>query len=118
MRKFLERVRAKYQLDIDDYPGLYKWSVENVADFWREVWHFCGIKASRPYGEVRRASSLTSPLRQSAAVSLAYLRSPARQPRAAQPRSEIWHGTQCAPFGVAWFLEAMAFPRPREPRAR
>lgn len=52
MHKFLERVKAKYQLDIDDYPGLYKWSVENVADFWSEVWHFCGIKASRPYREV------------------------------------------------------------------
>ena len=52
MHKFLEHVRAKYKLDILDYPGLYKWSIENITDFWHEVWQFCGIKASRPYSEV------------------------------------------------------------------
>ncbi|CAJ2506825.1 Uu.00g080110.m01.CDS01 [Anthostomella pinea] len=52
MHAFLEHVRDKYHLDIDNYPGLYKWSIDHVADFWHEVWHFCGIKASRPYTEV------------------------------------------------------------------
>ena len=52
MYKFLEHVRAKYNLDIKDYPGLYKWSVENTSDFWDEVWHFCGIKTSTPYSQV------------------------------------------------------------------
>ncbi|KAI2638249.1 acetoacetate-CoA ligase-like protein [Xylaria nigripes] len=49
---FLNHVRNKYQLDIDDYPGLYKWSTQNLRDFWAEVWHFCGIRASKPYTEV------------------------------------------------------------------
>ncbi|KAI1261220.1 acetoacetate-CoA ligase [Xylariaceae sp. FL1019] len=52
MFAFLQHVKGKYQLDINDYPGLLKWSTENVADFWGEVWHFCGIKASRPYTQV------------------------------------------------------------------
>ncbi|KAK6216439.1 hypothetical protein LQW54_003443 [Pestalotiopsis sp. IQ-011] len=52
MYKFLHHVKAKYRLDIDDYPGLYKWSIENVAAFWEDVWRFCGIKASKPYIEV------------------------------------------------------------------
>lgn len=52
MHKFLQHVKAKYRLDIDDYPGLYKWSVENVPAFWEDVWRFCGIKASKPYIEV------------------------------------------------------------------
>jgi acetoacetyl-CoA synthetase len=52
MHKFLQHVKAKYRLDIDDYPGLYKWSVENVASFWEDVWRFCGITASKPYTEV------------------------------------------------------------------
>ncbi|KAK8002607.1 hypothetical protein PG989_002326 [Apiospora arundinis] len=52
MHRFLQHVKAKYQLDIDDYPGLYRWSVDNIADFWAEVWHFCGIKASKQYDQV------------------------------------------------------------------
>ncbi len=55
MYKFLEHVRTKYSLDIKDYPGLYKWSIENISDFWAEVWDFCGIKASRPYSQVGQA---------------------------------------------------------------
>lgn len=56
MYKFLNHVKAKYRLDIDDYPGLYKWSIENVAAFWEDVWRFCGIKASKPYIEVGNSS--------------------------------------------------------------
>ncbi|KAI0834984.1 acetoacetate-CoA ligase [Hypoxylon sp. FL0890] len=49
MYKFLQHVDAQYGIDLKDYPTLYKWSIENISDFWEEVWHFCGIKASRPY---------------------------------------------------------------------
>lgn len=52
MYKFLQHVNATYNLALTDYPGLYKWSVENVADFWKECWHFIGIKASQPFTEV------------------------------------------------------------------
>ncbi|KAI0199977.1 hypothetical protein F4808DRAFT_461372 [Astrocystis sublimbata] len=52
MYAFLKHVRSKYQLDIDDYPGLYKWSTQNPSEFWGEVWQFCGIKASKPYSQV------------------------------------------------------------------
>ncbi|KAI1125187.1 hypothetical protein F5Y10DRAFT_279638 [Nemania abortiva] len=54
MSAFLRHVRNKYQLDIpvDDYAGLYRWSTQHPSDFWGEVWHFCGIRASRPYSQV------------------------------------------------------------------
>ncbi|KAI0598623.1 hypothetical protein F4775DRAFT_583751 [Biscogniauxia sp. FL1348] len=52
MSDFLRHVKSKYNLDIDDYPGLYKWSIENISRFWAEIWHFCGIKASKAYSEV------------------------------------------------------------------
>lgn len=58
MYRFLQHVKAKYRLDIDDYHGLYKWSVENIAPFWEDVWRFCGITASKPYTEVGRLSTL------------------------------------------------------------
>ncbi|GJC96080.1 acetoacetate-CoA ligase [Colletotrichum higginsianum] len=49
MWAFLLRVNSKYGLELADYPGLYKWSIENVAEFWEEVWHFVGITASKPF---------------------------------------------------------------------
>jgi len=52
MWKFLQHVNSKYTLALDDYPALYKWSVENVAEFWEEVWHFAGIKSSKPFDQV------------------------------------------------------------------
>ena len=53
MWRFLEHVNSKYNLNLKDYPQLYKWSVDNVADFWGDVWHFAGIKASKPFDQVR-----------------------------------------------------------------
>ncbi|KAI0887671.1 acetoacetate-CoA ligase [Annulohypoxylon maeteangense] len=52
MYKFLEHVRSKYSINIKDYPDLYKWSTENISDFWGEIWQFCGIKASKSYSYV------------------------------------------------------------------
>ncbi|TID02635.1 Malonamoyl-CoA synthetase vrtB [Colletotrichum higginsianum] len=52
MWAFLLRVNSKYGLELADYPGLYKWSIENVAEFWEEVWHFVGITASKPFDKV------------------------------------------------------------------
>ncbi|KXH58506.1 acetoacetate-CoA ligase [Colletotrichum nymphaeae SA-01] len=52
MWAFLLRVNQKYGLELADYPGLYKWSVENVAEFWEEVWHSVGITASKPFDKV------------------------------------------------------------------
>ncbi|EAQ91185.1 hypothetical protein CHGG_03120 [Chaetomium globosum CBS 148.51] len=52
MWRFLEHVNSKYNLNLKDYPQLYKWSVDNVADFWGDVWHFAGIKASKPFDQV------------------------------------------------------------------
>lgn len=54
MHQFLQLVKTKHNLGIDDYPGLLRWSIENIAAFWEEVWQFCGIKASKPYTEVSR----------------------------------------------------------------
>ncbi|KAK3987883.1 acetoacetate-CoA ligase [Cladorrhinum sp. PSN332] len=52
MWKFMNHVNSKYGLTLNDYPSLYKWSVDNVGDFWNEVWHFAGIKASKVFDEV------------------------------------------------------------------
>lgn len=52
MWKFMEHVNSTYGLHISDYLGLHNWSIDNVANFWKEVWHFVGVKSSQPFREV------------------------------------------------------------------
>ncbi|KAI1326010.1 acetoacetate-CoA ligase-like protein [Xylariaceae sp. FL0255] len=61
MYAFLQRVRNKYHLDIQDYPGLLKWSTQSISDFWGEVWEQTGIKASKPYSQVLPADAAIFP---------------------------------------------------------
>ena len=50
--KFIDFVNKKYDLKIDSYNQLYRWSIENVSDFWATMWKFGAIKASREYKTV------------------------------------------------------------------
>jgi acetoacetyl-CoA synthetase len=45
--RFIKFVNRAHGLQIDSYTELYKWSVENVKDFWAAAWEFGKIKASR-----------------------------------------------------------------------
>ncbi|MEM9598397.1 MAG: acetoacetate--CoA ligase, partial [Acidobacteriota bacterium] len=45
LTRFL-RVVAAREPSVEDYPSLWRWSVENPAAFWREVWEFCGVLAA------------------------------------------------------------------------
>ncbi|HEY5898554.1 MAG TPA: acetoacetate--CoA ligase [Burkholderiales bacterium] len=47
LTQFARQVIRKRRLDANSYPEFYTWSVENAADFWSEVWDFCGVVASR-----------------------------------------------------------------------
>jgi acetoacetyl-CoA synthetase len=35
-----------------DYGELWRWSVEEIEDFWACIWEFYGVRASRPYEQV------------------------------------------------------------------
>ncbi|KAF2198076.1 acetoacetate-CoA ligase [Delitschia confertaspora ATCC 74209] len=50
--KFLQLVNQKYGLHLKSYEELLRWSNENTANFWGEVWEFVGIRASEPYKTV------------------------------------------------------------------
>lgn len=66
MWQFLQAVNQKHNLHLNGYPDLYKWSVDNVAQFWDEVWQFVGIVSSQPYSQVclRLQASSSSSSRQ------------------------------------------------------
>lgn len=50
--EFQQHVRQKHNIQGNSYNDLYEWSVASPADFWEEVWHYTGIKASKPYDQV------------------------------------------------------------------
>ncbi len=35
-----------------DYDELWRWSVDELEDFWASIWEFCGVRASKPYERV------------------------------------------------------------------
>lgn len=50
---FQQHVNKKYGLSTNSYDALWQWSVDQPAAFWEEIWHYTGIKASKPYDTVR-----------------------------------------------------------------
>ncbi|KAL6721604.1 hypothetical protein ACLMJK_000708 [Lecanora helva] len=47
--QFKKSLEEKHGIVFEDYRSLYQWSISNINQFWEEVWHFTGIKASRPF---------------------------------------------------------------------
>jgi acetoacetyl-CoA synthetase len=52
MYRFMGTVNEKFKQNFTDYPSLYQWSIENIADFWATMWEFADIIASKPYDQV------------------------------------------------------------------
>jgi len=52
MYRFMQDVNRRHGTKFVDYDSLYQWSVENIEDFWAEMWRFAGIQASKGYREV------------------------------------------------------------------
>ena len=50
--RFMEIVRSRHSLNVQSYSALYRWSVENIPDFWAAMWDFAEIKYSKRYDQV------------------------------------------------------------------
>jgi acetoacetyl-CoA synthetase len=47
--RWLERTRG---LTFEDYESLWRWSVDELEDFWRSIWDYCEVQADEPPGAV------------------------------------------------------------------
>ncbi len=47
--RYINFVNKKHNLTISSYDQLYRWSVDNISDFWEAMWEFGDIIASRKY---------------------------------------------------------------------
>ncbi|MFP4650539.1 MAG: acetoacetate--CoA ligase [Desulfobacterales bacterium] len=52
MMKFMSRINSRYSKEFREYSDLYEWSVENISDFWAELWEYAGIVHSRTYDRI------------------------------------------------------------------
>jgi acetoacetyl-CoA synthetase len=53
MWAFMQRINQKYNLQLQAYEELYQWSIENIAQFWDETWHFTAVRAIKGFDLVR-----------------------------------------------------------------
>lgn len=52
MARFKDRMNDKFGLSLETYDDLYRWSIEEPAEFWGETWDFTGVRASKEFDEV------------------------------------------------------------------
>jgi acetoacetyl-CoA synthetase len=50
MTAFMRLVHSRHNVGVGDYASLYRWSVDNLGDFWSTLWDYAGI-----VGRPRRA---------------------------------------------------------------
>ena len=52
LKRFMDFINKKHEQNFTEYDTLYRWSIDNISDFWSSMWEFADIKASAPYTEV------------------------------------------------------------------
>jgi acetoacetyl-CoA synthetase len=52
MSAFKAWVEERHGLAFPGYGELWEWSVEELEQFWADIWEFCGVRASVPYERV------------------------------------------------------------------
>jgi acetoacetyl-CoA synthetase len=52
MARFRDWVAGRHGVEIDGYEDLWRWSVDELEQFWADVWEFTGVIASKPYERV------------------------------------------------------------------
>ncbi|NNL77653.1 MAG: acetoacetate--CoA ligase [Desulfobacterales bacterium] len=52
MYRFMNVINENYNQKFNAYAPLYKWSIENIPDFWAVMWEFAEIIASKPFDQV------------------------------------------------------------------
>ncbi|MFD4818044.1 acetoacetate--CoA ligase [Peribacillus butanolivorans] len=52
MHHYINWLKEQKGLTFADYNTLWKWSVEELEEFWATIWEFNGVKATRKYDQV------------------------------------------------------------------
>ena len=52
MYDFIQLVNSQHDLNIKDYDGLHKWSIDYISDFWKAIWDYGEIIYSHEYTSI------------------------------------------------------------------
>jgi acetoacetyl-CoA synthetase len=52
MTRFMRWAGERWRRQLDDYPALWSWSVQELEEFWASIWELYAVRASRPYEKV------------------------------------------------------------------
>jgi acetoacetyl-CoA synthetase len=52
MTAFMEWAGKRHGRELAGYTQLWEWSVEEIEEFWGDIWEYCGVRASAPYEQV------------------------------------------------------------------
>jgi acetoacetyl-CoA synthetase len=58
MTAFMEWAGERHSRAFADYGELWRWSVEEIEQFWADIWDYCGVRASSPYERVLASRSM------------------------------------------------------------
>jgi acetoacetyl-CoA synthetase len=50
--QYMSSVNKEFKKNFKNYDELYRWSVDNLTDFWKSAWDFLDLKYSKTYDEV------------------------------------------------------------------
>ena len=49
MTRFMRWAAERRGREFDGYEDLWRWSVEEVEEFWASIWEFCEVRSSKTY---------------------------------------------------------------------
>lgn len=52
MYRFMHYINDRHGKNFDEYTPLYRWSIDNIPDFWASMWDFAEIRASKRFDRV------------------------------------------------------------------
>ena len=52
MYMFQQHISKRHGLKGPTYNELWQWSIDHPGEFWKEIWEYTGIKASKPPSSV------------------------------------------------------------------
>jgi len=58
MIRFQEQVNSLHGLSIDSYRELHDWSINHRAEFWSQVWDFCGVTGFKTDNIIEQGDSM------------------------------------------------------------
>jgi acetoacetyl-CoA synthetase len=58
LRTYMRWLHERHGLQFNDYAALWRWSVEQTADFWAGLWQYYNIQAVTPYTTVLQGEQM------------------------------------------------------------